>query len=875
MRLMRTSRLCPTLLLMSFGCDGELPIPARDWTDDWWGHGHSHPPHASPDGGQEADASALPCPAETIDHDADPATPCVSARFTYSAVALAPSTSCALRAGSGIVSCWGLNTSEEAVPPADVPFAKISAGSAHFCGIRRDSREVVCWGNNQDGKSAPPSGVRFIDVSAGSDHTCGVTESGRALCWGNDGFGQASPPGDISFEAVSVGAGHSCGIRADTKEAACWGCRDYDPSQPQAMCGGQPYRGQLHPPAGVPFASLSSSSIDVCGIRADNAEAVCWGANSVPPEGIAFSKLTNGGNYKCGLIASSHEALCWGSGATPYPPPSGASFADLGTTNLHTCGVLEASGEVHCWGNNERGQAMPPDDLAYLSLDADDFETCGIDADTGELRCWLTGYSLENARRCELDADAGTLRCWQSDLDYSSGRTAPAPNGYPFSTVSTGATFSCGVRPCGAATCWGANTFGQLYVPANLLFSSVSAGEAHACGVRADTQQAVCWGRNNVRQAAAPEGLAFAQLSCGSTYTCGLRADTREAVCWGDDKSGSANPPSGVAFSSIASSVWNTCAVRADTGQATCWGSNEYGESDPPAGAVLSGVTLGLAHGCGLLATEHEATCWGGLLGAGRQVAPRGVRFSKLSAASLHTCGVREGDGQVVCWGRQARNIWRCDGGADGGLGTDCRVSEPALVRTDAGSGSDAGADPNRPDAGGGCERNNGQYPGGVGSGADDWFVCGADSFPAIERVCSSSDQCSAVEHQVDCFGNIRIAGIRTDAIDAFNAAESACRASYPQCPGTPYPPRADDGSIRRALSVPGASCDNGRCKSVLYESRVTCSDRGLSCPLGYVCCQQCSNNLGSETCENICALPCDGQSGACRPDGCAGDPWS
>lgn len=61
---------------------------------------------------------------------------------------------------------------------------------------------------------------------------------------------------------------------------------------------------------------------------------------------------------------------------------------------------------------------------------------------------------------------------------------------------------TCGVRPAGAASCWGTNTFAQTVVPTGS-YRQISAGGVHTCAVRSD-DSLVCFGRNDDGQTVVP-----------------------------------------------------------------------------------------------------------------------------------------------------------------------------------------------------------------------------------------------------------------------------------------------------------------------------------------------------------------------------------
>ena len=146
-----------------------------------------------------------------------------SGRFT--AVSAGGVHTCAIRAESGAIECWGgWNYGETDAPSGR--FTAVSAGSVHSCAIRAESGAIECWGNNQEGKADAPTG-RFTAVSAGEFHTCAIrAESGAIVCWGRNHWGQADAPSG-SFSAVSAYSSHTCAIRAGNGAIVCWGRNDW------------------------------------------------------------------------------------------------------------------------------------------------------------------------------------------------------------------------------------------------------------------------------------------------------------------------------------------------------------------------------------------------------------------------------------------------------------------------------------------------------------------------------------------------------------------------------------------------------------------------------------------------------------------------
>lgn len=270
-------------------------------------------------------------------------------------------------------------------------------------------------------------------------------------------------------------------------------------------------------------------------------------------------------------------------------------------------------------------------------------------------------------------------------------------------SISLGATHTCGLRSDGTAFCWGDGSTGALgrgdtlsasrprRVPGGLLFSQLSAGDHLTCGL---TPQGVayCWGLNQWMQtgstgaspctfanstgspsgcvlspAPVEGGMVFASIVAGATSSCGLTA-AGAAYCWGaggilgDNTTQISGTPVAVVGGHVFREIGKpndtgTCG-RDSGGAIYCWGFAPVPLLTATGIDTMTVDTMTGSAGtyCGLKA--GDLFCWGWIVtddfsagGSGVRPILHGTQFVRIAATFDHLCGVTVAGG-TVCWGR-------------------------------------------------------------------------------------------------------------------------------------------------------------------------------------------------------------------------------
>jgi alpha-tubulin suppressor-like RCC1 family protein len=361
------------------------------------------------------------------------------------------------------------------------------------------------------GASTSPAGAdpapAFVQLAVGGVTSCGVTGDGAAYCWGSDLAGQ-------------LGNGPT-------------------------ITGSQPLPSPVDAPAGVRWASLSTSSFAAdnvaftCGVTTEGA-GYCWGSDTsgklgngsvltesqvspspvATPSGVTWDLISVGSHHACGLTTG-RAIYCWGGiqGAFTDVPEllAGGPWTALSSGSNYACAVSQAGG-AFCWGNENFGQfgdGLPilegsssptpvttPAGVTWADIEGGSFSTCGL-------------------------TTAGAAYCWGSDALGALGNgpattdTQPTPAlvdtpaGLVWSQLSVSGSGGCGVTTTGAIYCWGTNQFGLLAAdtdtvgpaespveiasPSGAAWSTFSRGESSVCATTVDGSS-YCWGLNDEGQ---------------------------------------------------------------------------------------------------------------------------------------------------------------------------------------------------------------------------------------------------------------------------------------------------------------------------------------------------------------------------------------
>lgn len=612
----------------------------------------------------------------------------VNAAGSYSAPAPGPfltcvgtyGAACALRLGSGVVHCFGVNKNDVITnAPKAAGFVSL-AGSmtrARMCAVHSNG-SAVCWGDNTSGAAALPPGTSPVaGISTGAGHTCVVRRNGSLACFGTDTSWQLGVRAAVVAAPCAAGSAgppacRQClaGQYAGPGAIACASCMpgSYAASAGAGRC--------TRCPAGTAGAAAGSAVSAGC--------VACAPGTAAPPGSSACAAC--GANTYAASAGSAYCRLCAPGTATGAAVGASAcSACDPGTCGAASVRALVSGGRdlmcaagaagtgFRCWGAMETARAVPPSAaLAKAAAVVPGWDHTIVVAADGAAACYygnandcdkfaeavggtpLTAVAMGQNCGCAISA-VGELLCFGSNGDcFESVRLRVGP----YTAVATTGGFVCALRASGVLECFGYNGNGQLNVPKSLVATSVAVGSAGFTCVIARSGAIRCWGSGS--QDAPPPGK-FVHIAAQVSLACAVPVGGRNVSCWGSDAArawGREPPAPGDAYVQVgltSGSYQVACAVTA-LGAVRCWGDVIYGGAPPAAPATGAVITAAAGDGytC-VLSAGYTVSCAGvaDTMNAGSGPDPALVtppRFTAIAAGGPTACGLQNGTNYVVCW---------------------------------------------------------------------------------------------------------------------------------------------------------------------------------------------------------------------------------
>lgn len=252
---------------------------------------------------------------------------------------------------------------------------QISAGAWHTCGVESDG-DVRCWGAGESladdditsaGQADPPI-ESFEEIASGKRHTCGRKLAGDVECWG-EGYDDYGDEGSLpDLRQISAGDGLTCGIGADDADVICWGA-DYNRRSIDIFGDAR---------------DISVGEDHVCVIMEEGAIECSGPGNAAQPPFGDYRDVSAGSDHTC-AIDRRGSIVCWGSGSRGELNQPSGDFVSISSGRNHTCAITDAD-RVRCWGANDRGQSDAPSGR-FEEVSAGGAHTCAIDFE-GDVTCW-------------------------------------------------------------------------------------------------------------------------------------------------------------------------------------------------------------------------------------------------------------------------------------------------------------------------------------------------------------------------------------------------------------------------------------------------------------------------------------------------------
>ena len=273
---------------------------------------------------------------------------------TLSMLSMARYAAVGLRADGTLV-CWGDTSGGRCAPAfSGGSYTAVATGYDATCAVAAGTAVVSCFGSTSV-SWLPDASFMTLGASelvAGGFRTCVIANgalAGRGLCSGYGFDGSALLPRTVAFSRIGVGAVVTCGINA---------------ADSTILCAGSYGDGVIYPPAGT-FFSIAVGTSHAC--ARNRARGCC--ARSFYAFAPCAGALTT---------ATQKKPICWGSGQGAQGAPAAGSYAAVAVGDLHSC-ALKVDGSIFCWGSNAFGQVTPaPPGPGHMSIACGTSQSCAV-----------------------------------------------------------------------------------------------------------------------------------------------------------------------------------------------------------------------------------------------------------------------------------------------------------------------------------------------------------------------------------------------------------------------------------------------------------------------------------------------------------------
>lgn len=596
----------------------------------------------------------------------------------------------ALRSDGTVVS-WGDNTSGQCEVPEDLTdVVAISAGFEYSLALKSNGR-IVAWGNNADGQCDMVNYRDIVAISAGYTHSLALNSSGDVLAT-KDGYDDF-PIGLEDVKEIHAGQRYSLVKQVDGK-VVFWGIGKSKVESTETI------------EALEDAVQISAGGDCLVALRPDRTVVAAgynnYGKCDIPSEydrqvniklkGEKTVKLLIGEDYvDAGAIALdstdgdiTHKMIVTGLPTNTDEPgvhtitydvtnEAGYNYKEtrkviVSKPTIKINGDKIVKHQEHIYYNDLGASAFGLEDVDM----SDRIEVSGLPVDVKKRGIHKITYKIVNKKGSLIDevtravvvlpsqparisagsyhsvlrSEKGVVTTWG---DNSSGENGIEEVGEELVEVSSGISYSLGLKSDKTVIGFGDNAYGQLNIPQSLDNAvDLSAGDTHALALKAD-KTVVAWGNNNDGKSDVPDDLTdVIEISAGVNHSLALKADGT-VVAWGNNDNGQCDIPDNLTdIVDVAAGEHYSLLLKSDqtvmiVGNDTTFKSDEL--------ASLSDVVEISAKGTFALVLKTDGSVV--VLGnddKGLDVPENLTNVIEISAGSNHALALKS-DGTVVAWG--------------------------------------------------------------------------------------------------------------------------------------------------------------------------------------------------------------------------------